>query len=144
MNLVSHAGDNMLSAITLTHTGRKEELRTLGCNGVSRLQNRSLCAPCCQQPGWLHTSLQASCHMPGSPGAVLAQPNQQALPVACLLRPTFRRERQKTVLVGIESIAFLTTATGCSEKAGVRSSLRNAEMPAKGSRAIMIRRSVHV
>lgn len=41
VNLVSQDGDDMLSAMTLTHTGRKEGLRTLGCNGGSRLQDRS-------------------------------------------------------------------------------------------------------
>ena len=137
VKLVSQDGDNMLSAMTLTHTGYKEQLRTLGC------RTDLLCAPCSRQPGWLPTSLQASCHMPGSPGVVLAQPNQQALPTACLLQPIFKRERQITFLVGMESVAFLTMATGCSEKAGVWPSLRNAEMTAKGSRAVMIRRSVH-
>lgn len=41
VKLVSQDGDDMLSAMTLTHTGYKEQLRTLGCNGGSRLQDRS-------------------------------------------------------------------------------------------------------
>ena len=41
VKLVSQDGDDMLSAMTLTHTGDKEELRTLGCNGGSGLQDRS-------------------------------------------------------------------------------------------------------
>ena len=134
VKLVSQDGDDMLSAMTLTHTGDKEELRTLGCNGGSGLQDRSpvrsLLSATSMVTRLLTSFMPHARQSWGGPCPAKPTGSSNSMPSPADLQD---RERQTTFLVGMESIAFLTMATGCSEKAGVWSSLRNVEMTAKCS-----------
>ena len=125
VKLVSQDGDDMLSAMTLTHTGDKEELRTLGCNGGSGLQDRSpvrsLLSATSMVTRLLTSFMPHARQSWGGPCPAKPTGSSNSMPSPADLQD---RERQKTFLVGMESIAFLTMATGCTDS--LLSELREA------------------
>lgn len=113
VKLVSQNGDDLLSAMTLTHKGHKEELRIPGCNGGSRLQDRS---PVCsllsatRMVTHLLTSFMPHARQSwGGPCPAKPTGSSNSMPSPANLQ---ERERQKIFLVGMESITFLTMANG--------------------------------
>ena len=141
MKLGSQDGDNMLSAVTLTHIGQKEEIRAL----LSAKGQSVLCTLCPRHSGWSPTSSQSPCHMPGSPGVVAAQPDQQALPTACLPEVIFKRNRKHSSWA-LDHSSRSAHGVQQRRRAVVNTEgphSRKAQMTAKGSRAVVIR-SVYV